>query len=215
MSGKWLEPPEMTAHPSKSQKTPAVAIRAWRPMGRFALLACAGLLIVTACSNLKITDDNEGYIQRVGSKGSERAWGATQSEAEEKFSGGEAGIFSAFTEKKGNGSGGGIGVNSFLWRATLETISFMPVSAADPFGGVIITDWLAPVETPNERFKLNVYIIGRVLRADGVKVAVFRQMRNPSSGAWQDASTPRQTATSVEDAILMKARQIRNSVAPQ
>ena len=69
----------------------------------------------------------------------------------------------------------GIGVNGFLWRASLDTLSFLPLSSADPFGGVIITDWYAPPESPAERFKVTVYILGRELRSDGVRVAVFRQ----------------------------------------
>lgn len=110
------------------------------------------------------------------------------------------------------GGSGGIGVNSYLWRASLETISFMPVSSADPFGGVVITDWYTPGETPNERFKLNIYILGKALRADGVKVAVFRQVKD-ASGGWTDANTPDQTAIKIEDAILTKARQLRNNLA--
>ncbi len=207
----------MTAHTSKPQATSIEAVLPSRPMGRFALLACAGLFVLAGCSGLVITDDNVGYPQKVGSKSTERVvYGQTKSEAEATLGtlGGDGGFFGGPAKTDGGG-GGGIGVNSYLWRATLDTISFMPVTSADPFGGVIITDWHAPVETPNERFKVNVYIIGRSLRADGVKVSVFRQMRNPSSGTWQDASTPRQTATSIEDAILMKARQIRNSVALQ
>src|SRR5690606_7796494 len=73
---------------------------------------------------------------------------------------------------------GGIGVNSFLWRASLDTISFMPLVSADPFGGVIITDWYSPPQTPQERFKVNVYILGRTLRADGIRAAVFRQRQS-------------------------------------
>ena len=57
------------------------------------------------------------------------------------------------------GGGAGIGVNAYLWRAALETIAFLPLTQADPFGGVIITDWHSPPETPDERFKLNVYIL--------------------------------------------------------
>lgn len=102
----------------------------------------------------------------------------------------------------------GIGVNSFLWRASLDAISFMPVASADAFGGVIITDWYAPPETPNERFKLNVYILGRQLRADGVKAAVFRQRRD-ASGNWVDAAVEPRTAVELENVILTRARQLR------
>ena len=104
--------------------------------------------------------------------------------------------------------GGGVGVNSFLWRASLDTISFMPVNSADPFGGVIITDWYSPPETPAERFKMNVYIMGRQLRADGVRVAVFRQAQD-SIGGWRDVPITAEAAPRIEDAILTKARQLR------
>jgi hypothetical protein len=110
------------------------------------------------------------------------------------------------------GAGGGVGVNSYLWRASLDTISFMPVTSADPFGGVIITDWYNPPESPSERFKLNVFILGRELRADGVRAAVFRQKRD-ASGQWADAPVDSKTGTDVENAILARARQIRLSTA--
>lgn len=108
--------------------------------------------------------------------------------------------------------GGGIGVNSYLWRASLDSIAFMPVASADPFGGVIITDWYSPPETPDERFKLNIYILGRQLRADGIKAAVFRQRREPA-GAWVDAAVEPKTATELENAILTRARQMRIDTA--
>lgn len=108
--------------------------------------------------------------------------------------------------------GGGIGVNSYLWRASLDAISFMPLASADPFGGVIITDWYSPPETPDERFKLNIYIMGRQLRADGIKAAVFRQRRD-GAGAWADASVEPKTTTEFENAILTRARQMRIDTA--
>ncbi len=106
-------------------------------------------------------------------------------------------------------TGGALGVNSYLWRASLDTISFMPVNSADPFGGVIITDWHTPTEAPSERFKLNVYILDRALRADGIRVAVFRQVQG-RTGGWRDAAVPGETGTKIEDAILIRARQLRN-----
>ncbi len=105
------------------------------------------------------------------------------------------------------GAGGGIGVNAYLWRGALETIAFLPLTQADPFGGVIITDWHSPPETPNERFKLNVYILDTVMRADALKVVVFRQTNGPTG--WQDAAVDPQTATKIEDNILTRARELR------
>lgn len=119
------------------------------------------------------------------------------------------GGLSLFGNSTPQGTGGALGVNSFLWRASLDTISFMPVNSADPFGGVIITDWHSPTEAPSERFKLNVYILDRALRADGIRVAVFRQVQD-RNGNWKDAAVPNETGTKIEDAILIRARQLRN-----
>ena len=104
----------------------------------------------------------------------------------------------------------GIGVNGLLWRASLDTLSFLPLSSADPFGGVIITDWYAPPESPEERFKVTVFILGRELRSDGVRVSVFRQKRDGANG-WIDANTGKNTSTSLENTILSRARELRIS----
>lgn len=101
-----------------------------------------------------------------------------------------------------------IGVNSFLWRATLDTLQFMPLASADPYGGVVITDWYVNPEKPDERFKATVYILDTRLRADGLNVSVFRQGRDPA-GAWIDAATTPQTEIDIENAILTRARQLR------
>ena len=106
----------------------------------------------------------------------------------------------------------GIGVNAYLWRATLDTMSVWPITSADPFGGVVITDWYAPPSTPNERFKMNIYILDRALRADGVRVSVFRQVKNARNN-WQDTNVQPSTSTKLENAILMRARQFRNRTA--
>ncbi len=103
-----------------------------------------------------------------------------------------------------------IPVNSFLWRASLDTMSFMPLASADPFGGVIITDWYSPSETPGERFKATVYILERQLKANGVRVSLFRQTRAGESD-WRDVETENSTVVALEDAILTRARQLRVS----
>ena len=113
-------------------------------------------------------------------------------------------------EDQSQTGGSQIGVNSYLWRASLDTVSFMPLASADPFGGVIITDWYSPPESRGERFKLNIYILGRTLRVDGIRAAVFRQRQDPFAG-WVDAEVDERTAIDLENAILTRARQIRIS----
>lgn len=108
----------------------------------------------------------------------------------------------------GTGSSG-IAVNSFLWRASLDTVSFLPIVTADPFGGTILSDWYTPVENENERFKVNVFILSKNLRSDGVRVRVFKQRL--SNGAWRDVEVSPDTPRQIEDAILTRARQIRIS----
>ena len=104
----------------------------------------------------------------------------------------------------------GIGVNSYLWRSTLDVLSFMPLAEVDPFGGVIITDWFANPELPDERFKATVYILDTRLRADALSVQLFKQIRR-DDGQWMDAATDPATRIQVENAILTRARQIRIS----
>ena len=109
------------------------------------------------------------------------------------------------------GGGGGLGVNAFLWRATLDTLSFMPLASADPFGGVIITDWHAPGGVSNERFKATAYVLGRQLRSDGVRISLFRQVRG--AGGWVDAPVSAATAAELEDKVLTRARELRSQSA--
>ena len=109
-----------------------------------------------------------------------------------------------------DGNAPSIGVNGYLWRATLDTLSFMPLASADPYGGVVITDWYINPEKPGERFKCTVYILDARLRADGLNVAVFKQNRD-GAGAWIDAPSAAQTETDIENAILTRARQLRLS----
>ena len=111
-------------------------------------------------------------------------------------------------EEDAPAGGTGIGVNAYLWRASLDTLSFMPVNQADPFGGVVLTDWYSPPEASDERFKVNLYILGRQLRADGLRVSVFRQERAPD-GSWRDVEVNGETASELENAILARAREMR------
>ena len=105
--------------------------------------------------------------------------------------------------------GASIGVNTFLWRASLDTMAFMPLASADPFGGVIITDWYSPPESPGERMKVTVYILDRLLRADAVRVSVFRQQRNGAD--WAEAPVDPALPARLEDTVLTRARQLRQA----
>ncbi len=102
---------------------------------------------------------------------------------------------------------GSLGVNAYLWRATLDTLSFLPLASADPYGGVVITDWYANPSKADERLKATVYILDTRLRADGISAAVFRETL--VSGAWVPAVVSPDTNVALENAILAKARQLR------
>jgi Domain of unknown function (DUF3576) len=123
--------------------------------------------------------------------------------------GGGIGIFGGGGGGNNSSSDEGIGVNSYLWRASLDTLNFMPLQSADPFGGVIITDWYSAPTTPNERFKATVYILDTRLRADALNVSIFRQTNN--GGSWSDASVDPDTEIQIENAILQRARELRLS----
>ena len=183
------------------QSQQPVAGRALARGGRVFAALLFGAALLAGCGNVK----TEGEYPDPDPKGGKPS---PYGKADSIF--GEGGLtFGTGTRRREDeDGGGGIGVNSFLWRASLDTVAFMPMASADPFGGVIITDWYTMPEAPDERFKINVYILGRSLRADGVKVAVFRQVQEQGRN-WQDVSVPAQTASSIEDSILTRARQLR------
>ncbi len=104
--------------------------------------------------------------------------------------------------------GGQIGVNSFLWRATLDTLSFMPLTTTDPFGGVVLTDWYEDPKAPGERFKVNAMIMDKTLRSDGIKVTLFKQKAD-KKGTWRDTDVNPKVARDLEDTILTRARELR------
>jgi hypothetical protein len=117
------------------------------------------------------------------------------------------GVGKGVNRKGADQGGAGLGVNAFLWRGALDTLSFMPLSSADPFGGTIITDWYSPPGTEGERFKVTAYILGRELRSDGLRVAIFRQTLQ--NGTWVDSPVSAITTGDIENKILDRARQLR------
>ena len=116
-------------------------------------------------------------------------------------------VFGTAKSNSGGDQGGGLGVNAYLWRGALDTLAFMPLASADPFGGVIITDWYQPPASNGERFKATAYILGRTLRADGVRVAIFRQVEQ--NGQWVDAPVNPTTIGEIENKVLARARELR------
>ena len=108
---------------------------------------------------------------------------------------------------QGGGGGAGLGVNAYLWRGALDTLSFMPLASADPFGGVIITDWYQPQGAGGERFKATAYLLSRELRADALRIAMFRQVEQ--KGQWVDAPMNPGTVSEIENRVLSRARTLR------
>lgn len=98
-------------------------------------------------------------------------------------------------------------VNPFIWRASLDTLSFMPLASADAVGGVIVTDWYTVPSAPHERIKVTIYVTNPQLRADAIKVTIYKQTHK--GGAWVNAPADGAAATQMENIILSKARQLR------
>ena len=177
------------------------------PTRFFSLFAAAALLLLGA----GCTDDFQTQTTNPGREQILKSENVPKELSHQTFDDGASGgiyLFGGPSKGQNSPGSGGIAVNSYLWRATLDSISFMPLASADPFGGVIITDWYAPPETPNERFKITIYVLDRDLRADGVRAAVFKQRRDVT-GNWVDAQVDPKTDSDLENAILTRARQLR------
>ena len=169
---------------------------------RILFLAMGGVLLLTAC----------GDADLAGTAGPDPKYSNAKKRRDPVYSQsifGDGGLSLGGSSASGAADDtSGLGVNSFLWRASLDTLSFMPLASADPFGGVIITDWYAPPDAPEERFKATAYILDRTLRSDGIRVALFRQIRG-TAGDWIDAPINPKTASDLENKILERARQLR------
>lgn len=159
--------------------------------------ATLALALVLACAACSGADEDTNYpkedkIKRAESRGSLS---------------GETGLVIMGETSKEDSGNSPIGVNSFLWRATLDTLAFMPLASADPFGGVIITDWYEDPKVAGERFKVNAVILDRTLRADGIKITVFKQKLEGST--WRDQKVDSSLARKLEDTVLTRARQLK------
>ncbi|NBX03489.1 MAG: DUF3576 domain-containing protein [Alphaproteobacteria bacterium] len=160
------------------------------------LVALAAIFALSACSGI----DSQAPETPKSNKDLRR-------EARGRLTG-DDGLLLSGDKTEDTGGPSAIGVNIFLWRATLDTLSFMPITSADPFGGTILTDWYEDPKTPGERFKVNAVILDKTLRADGVKVTVFRQ-KNTGGSNWRNQKVADNTARALEDTILTRARQLR------
>jgi len=100
-----------------------------------------------------------------------------------------------------------IGVNSYLWKAAIDTVSFAPLAQADPASGVIITEWYTNPKSPSERVKVTVAVLDTDLRADALRVSAARQLNQ--NGAWVDVPVTAATVQKLEDIIMTRARDLR------
>lgn len=159
------------------------------------LFAIAILFTVAACSGLETKAPDTKSAQEI------------REENRGKITGDEGILLAGHRKDEGN-SASPLGVNSFLWRATLDTLSFMPLASADPFGGVIITDWYEDPKAVGTRFKVNALILDKTLRADGVKITTFRQAKD-KKGNWVDQKVDSKLNRTLEDTILTRARELK------
>lgn len=162
----------------------------------FSVMLCAAVML-SGCGALDGMSKETSYPKRKDE---------VRNEARGKLTG--EGLSIGGGSKKSDQADNPLGVNSFLWRATLDTLGFMPLASADPFGGVILTDWYEDPNSKGERFKINALILDRQLRADGIKISLFKQTYDAARG-WQDTAVDDALARKLEDTILTRARQLR------
>jgi hypothetical protein len=167
--------------------------------------ALFGTLLVAACgSSSKPNPTDPGYIGQQGPSSGSMPGGSILGDSGLIFGTGKD---RPGGTRGGDAGGGALGVNAYLWRGALDTLSFMPLASADPFGGVIITDWYTPASSSGERFKATAYILGRELRSDGVRLSIFRQVLQ--GGQWVDAPISAVTVGEIENKVLSRARELR------
>ena len=159
-------------------------------------ICCAILVLGGGCQNLR-TDNSEEIITK-----RDRMYTGYG-----KFFGEDALLFGG-EDRRQKQPHVEIGVNSYLWRSTLDTLAFMPLQVVDPQGGVITTDWYTDPSAPNEQTRINVRILDRVLRADALTVSIFRQQYK--GNRWVPVPVAPKTVYQIENAILKRARHLKS-----
>jgi hypothetical protein len=152
------------------------------------------VLLVAGCNN--VSKDNAPPVEKADKR--KLGFGSIAGEDFLTFGG----------PRKNTGPSNNLSVNQYLWQASLQTLEFLPLASIDSSGGVIVTDWYSTSTAPNEKVKVCVYILSNILRADAIKVIVYKQIR-AANGNWIQAASCAQTATDLENIILTKARQLK------
>ena len=171
--------------------------------------ALAAVLLLSGCESTGLSDIEVSE----STAGRKAIGGRTLSPLEEdqaRVGDSSGGGFLDFGFGGGDSEGAQLPVNKYLWRATLDTIAFLPLASTDPYGGVIVTDWGASPDAPGERFKVSAYITSAELSPSSLRVVVSRQVKD-RSGAWVNASVSEETSRKLENAILTRARVLRSS----
>lgn len=176
------------------------------------LLAIIGLLfIITACKGGVTVDDSESVYHP------ETPEQHRSDDMDSLLTKNKDPIVIYSSKKSASGSSGNAAGNgvagSYLWRATLESIAFMPLSSVDSNGGVIITDWYSSPNSPNERLKFNIIILSPELQISSIKVTAFRQVQH--FGQWQSAEVTKELSRTIEDNILRKAIALNATNTPK
>jgi hypothetical protein len=166
-------------------------------MSKVSLSLLALSLTLAGCDSGPLTDDDSDILDAKNQRHQKMG----------NLFGDEIFVFGGNNEKTAEAAG--ITVNEFLWRASLDTVSFMPLRTVDPFGGVILTEWYTPTGSHNERLKVDVFVLDRQLRSNGIRVAIHKQVFNGSTKAWIDQKVNPKTVNDFEEAILTRARQLK------
>jgi hypothetical protein len=160
-------------------------------------LLLISILTISACSG-KIQRTEQDYHPQTSEERLENDMKSIVTKSDEPIV-----IFGGKKNSGENGGGSGMS-NTYIWKSALESISFMPLASVDAHSGVILTDWYSSPETPNEKFKFNILVLGPELQISSLKVTAFRQVQSVS-GQWRPASVSKDLARNMEDTILKRA----------
>lgn len=159
------------------------------------------LIVLTACSYLPQPTSSETQIEKNKKANDPGSFFTGRSTS-------GINLTDVLNPKAGDGA---MPVNALLWRASLETVSVMPLSSVDTFGGTIITEWYMQPDDTTTRIKVAIFILDQELRSDAIRVEVYVQHRSDGATDWQDDGRDRELAIKLEDLILTRAREIRSA----
>jgi hypothetical protein len=118
------------------------------------------------------------------------------------------GIFGDINNKKSSSTSVDFASSNVMWKATLKTLEFLPLSNTDYSGGIIVYDWYSQTNNPREQIKISVRFLSNELKSDSIKVIAHKKICD-SAEKCSNSTLDEKFSNTVKENIITSARLLK------